>query len=100
MTEISPGLVESLPLIAEKPPANHLVLDALSGIRSTPFENSFLSRIHGGERTGVSSLLAVDRETVTPWMSLMSDIREHYSLLQCDHVVNFTNQVETNLSNL
>ncbi|KAI0831988.1 hypothetical protein BC628DRAFT_1415460 [Trametes gibbosa] len=59
---------------------NPQVLDALYAIRTTPYNNSFLSRLKGAiiyEQTGV---IAVDWETRTPWMDLMSDIREHYSL--------------------
>ncbi|KAF7289104.1 Cytoplasmic protein [Mycena chlorophos] len=57
------------------------VINALGAIRATPYENSFLARL-GGVPTGVDppGLVSVDWETVTPWMELMSDVREHFSL--------------------
>ncbi|KAJ7483192.1 hypothetical protein FB451DRAFT_101778 [Mycena latifolia] len=56
------------------------IIEALESITTTPFENSFLSRLHGVARgAAIPGLVSVDWETVTPWMSLMSDVRDHYS---------------------
>lgn len=62
-------------------PINPITSDALNSIQSTPFQNSFISRLHG---LSISSgpVLAEDWDTISPWMSLMSDIRDHYALLQ------------------
>ncbi|TBU30582.1 hypothetical protein BD311DRAFT_754583 [Dichomitus squalens] len=59
---------------------NPEVLDALYAIRSTPYESSFLSRLQGFNLDHQINAIAVDWETRTPWMELMTDIREHYSL--------------------
>ncbi|KAF8628804.1 hypothetical protein AX15_003719 [Amanita polypyramis BW_CC] len=72
-----PDTVTPLPPAPQSLPVNPEVLDALNSIETTPFENSFFSRIHGGS-TDVPGL-AIDWQTKTPWMNLMSDIREHYS---------------------
>lgn len=57
------------------------VIDALYSIQTTPFESSFLSRLQGTKIVS-SKAIAVDWETITPWISLMNDIREHYVLSQ------------------
>jgi len=58
----------------------------LEEIQTTPFDHSFLSRLQGEARGYTfSGLIAVDWETITPWMSLMSDIRDHYGLAQYAH---------------
>ncbi|KAI0741634.1 hypothetical protein C8Q80DRAFT_1260223 [Daedaleopsis nitida] len=71
-----------IPLQAPRtgPTANPAVLNALYSIKTTPYESSFLSRLSGARPSLQSGILAVDWETRTPWMELMSDIREHYSL--------------------
>jgi hypothetical protein len=63
---------------------NSQVIDALYSIKTTPYEFSFLSRLSGVLQGQIpaSGVLAVDWENVTPWMSLMNDIREHYSIAQ------------------
>lgn len=72
-----------VPLFPPQPilPANPQVLNALYGIHTTPFETSFLSRLQG---TGSAPLgtIAADWESITPWMSLLDDIREHYNISQ------------------
>ncbi|KAF9558712.1 hypothetical protein CPC08DRAFT_763776 [Agrocybe pediades] len=55
------------------------VLNALYAIKTTPFLNSFLSRLHGTKEFMPPGLISVDWETRTPWMNLMEDIREHYT---------------------
>ncbi|KAF8998499.1 hypothetical protein BDQ17DRAFT_1247609 [Cyathus striatus] len=71
--------VTPLPPIVQDLPHNPEVIDALHDIKTTPFENSFLSRLHGSREPVIPALIAVDWETITPWMDLMSDIRDHYS---------------------
>ena len=61
---------------------NPQVLDALYAIRTTSYENSFHSRIEGTSTSLQKIAISVDWETRTPWMELMSDIREHHSLFQ------------------
>ncbi|KAF8625022.1 hypothetical protein AX17_006936 [Amanita inopinata Kibby_2008] len=74
-----PDTITPLPPIPPSNRVNPEVLDALYGIETTPFENSFLSRIHGARPSQIPGLIAVDWETTSPWMNLMCDIREHYS---------------------
>lgn len=64
-------------------PVNSQVLEGLLDVHTTPYSSSFLSRLHGFQPTAQDGVLAVDWDNVTPWMDLMSDIREHYSLMQC-----------------
>ncbi|KDR67613.1 hypothetical protein GALMADRAFT_1068826 [Galerina marginata CBS 339.88] len=68
-----------LPPASSVPPVNPEVLDALYSIKTTPFANSFLSRLHGTKETS-PGLISVDWETRTPWMDLMTDIHDHYTL--------------------
>ncbi|KAM5534628.1 hypothetical protein V8D89_011640 [Ganoderma adspersum] len=59
---------------------NPAILDALYAIKTTPYESSFLSRLQGFSPSRQSGIIAIDWDTRSPWMELMSDIREHYSL--------------------
>ena len=63
-------------------PVNLEVLNGLHAIQTTPYHSSFLSRLRGFQPTLQESVLAVDWDNSTPWMDLMSDIREHYGLMQ------------------
>ncbi|KAF9266791.1 hypothetical protein L218DRAFT_750705 [Marasmius fiardii PR-910] len=54
-------------------------IDQLSQIRTTPYKNSFLSRLQGTSPAN-TGLISVDWLTRTPWMNLMDDIREHYQI--------------------
>lgn len=80
------------PLSQTRPPPEkiaprHQVAQILEEIQTTPFDRSFLSRLQGEARGYTfSGLIAVDWETVTPWMSLMGDIRDHYELAQYGHL--------------
>ncbi|TFK39467.1 hypothetical protein BDQ12DRAFT_722331 [Crucibulum laeve] len=65
-------------------PVNLQVLDALNGLKTTPFENSFASRLQGTRAINLPGLIAVDWETITPWMDLMNDVRDHYKLAHAD----------------
>ncbi|KDQ18878.1 hypothetical protein BOTBODRAFT_638946 [Botryobasidium botryosum FD-172 SS1] len=74
--------LRALPHLPSPPPPNPEILTALYGIQTTPYANSFASRVHG--RTipvnDQSSLILRDWESRSPWMDLMHDIRDHYSL--------------------
>ncbi|KZT70764.1 hypothetical protein DAEQUDRAFT_165365 [Daedalea quercina L-15889] len=76
-----PETVTPLPPSQANPTPNPQVLDALYSIQTTPYESSFLSRIQGLQPSRTASAIAVDWETRSPWMELMCDIREHYSLM-------------------
>ncbi|KAI0331637.1 hypothetical protein GY45DRAFT_1345172 [Cubamyces sp. BRFM 1775] len=66
--------------------ANPQVIDALYAIQTTPYESSFLSRLQGLPLRRQDGVIAIDWETRTPWMELMSDIREHHTLLHPERV--------------
>ncbi|KAG6881573.1 hypothetical protein C0993_000913, partial [Termitomyces sp. T159_Od127] len=70
------------PLLASRAsiPPHPEVIENLYAIETTPFASSFLSRIHGYKATVPSSAIAIDWETTTPWMHLMSDIKNHHVL--------------------
>lgn len=55
------------------------IFNSLKSIRTTPYEMSFLSRLCGHRPSIDSGLVAVDWETRSPWIELMTDVREHYS---------------------
>jgi hypothetical protein len=56
----------------------------LEAIRSTPYANSFMSRLQGSILKHCGAI-SVDWEMRTPWMDLMRDIREHFTLRRyCD----------------
>ncbi|OJT11231.1 Cysteine-rich protein 2-binding protein [Trametes pubescens] len=59
---------------------NPQVLNALYAIKTTPYDNSFLSRLQGSSTDRQEGVIAVDWETRAPWMELMSDVREHHAL--------------------
>ena len=66
----------------ELPPVNPETLDALNAIKTTPYPNSFLSRVRGFQPEPETALIAVDWEIRAPWMDLMRDVVEHHSLMQ------------------
>jgi len=74
------NVITKLPAPRPILPMNPQVLDALYAIQTTPYENSLLSRISSATPRKTAGLLALDWETVSPWMKLMSDIRAHYRL--------------------
>jgi hypothetical protein len=76
------GSVGSLPSSHPPPAVNFQVIDALYSIKTTPYESSFMSRLVGEVSSNNHGVIAVDWETVSPWMHLMKDIRDHYSLAQ------------------
>ncbi|GAB1518443.1 hypothetical protein RhiTH_001502 [Rhizoctonia solani] len=77
-TELPPA-VEALGKVIEPPPPPREVLNGLYAIKSTPLENSFVSRLYGGH---ISSPMVFfqDWETMSPWMELMSDVMNHHRL--------------------
>ncbi|KAF7309449.1 Cytoplasmic protein [Mycena indigotica] len=78
----SPNCTEMPSSDASTSQQTRAVIHALESIKSTPYSNSFLARLQGVPTMGVNppGLVSVDWETVTPWMSLMSDIRQHFTL--------------------
>ncbi|KAI6010867.1 hypothetical protein F5J12DRAFT_718758 [Pisolithus orientalis] len=78
-----PSSLTSLQILqlSSAPPA---VIDHLRTIQSTRYENSFASRLYGSRPRKVPGLIAVDWETHTPWMNLLEDIHEHYSLVHAE----------------
>jgi hypothetical protein len=64
----------------QQPPSG--IFDSLKSIRTTPYETSFLSRLCGHRPSKDSGLVAVDWETRSPWIELMTDVRNHYSYAQ------------------
>lgn len=79
----TPKTVTPISPILPGPNVNPQTLDALNAIQTTPYENSFLSRILGFQPSLKPGAVAVDWETQSPWMDLMEDIRNHFSLMQC-----------------
>ncbi|KAJ7623751.1 hypothetical protein FB45DRAFT_926646 [Roridomyces roridus] len=79
-----PSTAEPLPSVSSANPERasvSVIIQALESIETTPFENSFLSRLQGvNHGVALPGLVSVDWETEAPWMRLMSDIRDHYSL--------------------
>ncbi|EGN95100.1 hypothetical protein SERLA73DRAFT_187406 [Serpula lacrymans var. lacrymans S7.3] len=74
------GPLVPLTPVKPEPAVNDAVLSALYSIRTTRYDRSFLSRLCGHRKPKQPGLLAVDWETQSPWMNLMTDIRDHFSL--------------------
>ncbi|KAG8739779.1 hypothetical protein FRC10_005162 [Ceratobasidium sp. 414] len=72
---------ESLPLVAETEPAPPGVLEELYAIKSTPFDQSFASRLYG-HGSSPTTIFFQDWETMSPWMELMADVMAHYHISQ------------------
>ncbi|KAJ3541883.1 hypothetical protein NMY22_g3710 [Coprinellus aureogranulatus] len=68
--------LERLDVTRARTIASEEVTTPLNSIKTTPYSNSFLSRLHG--TTVTEACIAVDWDTMSPWMRLMSDIRRHY----------------------
>lgn len=74
-----------LPPSRASPAVNPTVIDALYSIKTTPYNNSFAARIYGdASREDCTKVIAMDWETRSPWMELMNDVIDHYSLAQYD----------------
>ena len=74
-----PAALVALPPTPKRPEPDPEVLRALYDIQSTPYRNSFLSRLNGSI-VRHSPVVAVDWEVRSPWMDVMEDIRAHYAL--------------------
>ncbi|TFY72440.1 hypothetical protein EVG20_g559 [Dentipellis fragilis] len=76
------GPLTALPTPRRDPHLKPQILDALYAIKTTPYESSFLSRLHGAHVStpDLHQPVAVDWESQAPWMELMEDIRMHYAL--------------------
>lgn len=55
-------------------------LDLPMAVRTTPVEHSMYARLYGCYARPDAAAIAYDWETRTPWMSLLEDIRDHYSI--------------------
>jgi hypothetical protein len=75
----NPVTVSGLPLTVKTPEPDPAVLRALYGVRTTPYQNTFLSRLNGFV-IRFPPVVAVDWEVRPPWMDLMEDIRAHHAL--------------------
>jgi len=64
--------------------ANHApdptVMTALEVIRTTPVENSMYAQLYGYYPRPDPTAVAYDWDTHAPWMALLEDIRDHYSI--------------------
>ena len=69
-----------LPGIRADSAPNPDVTTALEAIRTTPVENSMYARLHGCHAQPDTTAIAYDWDTRAPWMSLLEDIRDHYSI--------------------
>ncbi|KAG1817125.1 uncharacterized protein BJ212DRAFT_1270836 [Suillus subaureus] len=72
------SLTSAPPQLPPQPPQSG-IFNSLKSIRTTPYEISFLSRLCGHRPSTDLGLVAVDWETRSPWIELMTDVREHYS---------------------
>lgn len=70
----------STPEAQAYPSPDRPVISALEAIRTTPVENSMYARLYGCFRRSDATAIAYDWDTRAPWMSLLDDIRDHYSI--------------------
>ncbi|CAE6402897.1 unnamed protein product [Rhizoctonia solani] len=78
-SEEAPLVVEALDELVDHPPPPQDVLDRLYAIKTTPLENSFASRLYGGQFSE-PTVFFQDWETMSPWMELMADVMDHHRL--------------------
>ncbi|KAJ3475202.1 hypothetical protein NLI96_g11988 [Meripilus lineatus] len=84
---ISIGPTDPVPSVRNGVAVNPQVLEGLYDIQTTPYANSFLSRLQGFQPNRSPGVLHSDWESQAPWMDLMQDIREHYTLMHPDREV-------------
>ncbi|CAE6527298.1 unnamed protein product [Rhizoctonia solani] len=72
-------VIEALDELVDSPPPPQEVLDGLYVIKVTPLENSFASRLYGGQFSE-PTIFFQDWETMSPWMELMADVMDHHRL--------------------
>ncbi|CEL62011.1 hypothetical protein RSOLAG1IB_04762 [Rhizoctonia solani AG-1 IB] len=77
-TELPP-VVEALDEVIEPPAPPREVLERLYAIKSTPLENSFASRLYGGQFSS-PTIFFQDWNTISPWTELMVDVMNHHSI--------------------
>jgi hypothetical protein len=77
-TELPP-VVEALDEVIEPPAPPREVLEGLYAIKSTPLENSFASRLYGGQFSS-PTIFFQDWKTISPWTELMVDVMNHHSI--------------------
>ncbi|CAE6458843.1 unnamed protein product [Rhizoctonia solani] len=75
------SMVEALDEPVDSPPPPQEVLDNLYAMKTTPLENSFASRLYGGQ-FAEPTIFFQDWETMSPWMELVADVMDHYHLSQ------------------
>lgn len=56
------------------------VLTALEATRTTPVENSMYARLYGCYARPDATAVAYDWDTRTPWVALLENLRDHYSI--------------------
>ena len=73
--------MEALPdTHANSTPDPAVITAALEAIRITPVENSMYARLYGCYARSDAMAVAYDWDTHAPWMALLEDIRNHYSI--------------------
>ncbi|KAH7335485.1 hypothetical protein B0J17DRAFT_720010 [Rhizoctonia solani] len=77
--EPGPEVVEALDELVEPLPPPQEVLERLYAIKTTSLENSFASRLYGGQFSEPTVFFR-DWETTSPWMELMGDVVDHHRL--------------------
>lgn len=83
LSSAPPPTLTALPTRPRSPPPPPQVLEALHAIRTTPYENSFLSRLNGLGAFPTRPAVHVDWEAKAPWTELMEDIRMHRRIKWC-----------------
>jgi hypothetical protein len=71
----------SLPVTVDPQPAPPEVLEGLYSIKSTPYNQSFASRLYG-QLPSPTTVFFQDWETMSPWMELMADVMDHHRISQ------------------
>jgi len=59
---------------------DRIVVTALEAIRATPVENSMYARLYGFYARPDAAAVAYDWDTRAPWVALLEDLRDHYSI--------------------
>ena len=76
-----PGGVVAEPIEPKSREIDPKALDALMSIETTPYQNSFASRLTGTLTTDTKPFFQ-DWEARSLWMDLAEDVRMHYILMQ------------------
>lgn len=70
----------TLPVIDANSTPGPTGMTALEAIRTTPVENSMYARLYGYYARPDATAIAYDWDTRAPWVTLLEDIRDHYSI--------------------